>query len=70
VTVCGEMASDPEGALALVALQVDSLSVAVPQLGSVRQALFQVSPKVLSDLVPELLRLRSAGEVRDFLRAS
>src|SRR5262249_2070984 len=28
VTVCGEMASDPQGALALAALHVDALSVA------------------------------------------
>jgi phosphotransferase system enzyme I (PtsP) len=68
VTVCGEMASDPEGTLALSALQVDSLSVAVPKLGAVRQVLAEQSPQSLSALVPELLGLRTAVQVREFLQ--
>ncbi len=39
VTVCGEMAADPRGAVALAALQVDALSVPVNQLGTVRRLL-------------------------------
>jgi phosphoenolpyruvate-protein kinase (PTS system EI component) len=70
VTVCGEMASDPEGALALVALQVDALSVAVHQLSAVRRTLGRETPKALSGLAPEFLQLRSAAEVRSFLRMS
>jgi len=68
VTVCGERASDPEGALALIALQVDSLSVAVQQLTRVREVLCSQSPDALRTLASELLSLGSAREVRDFLR--
>jgi phosphotransferase system, enzyme I, PtsP len=68
VTVCGEMASDPEGALALAVLQVDSLSVAVQQLGSVRETLAVHDAGCLSRMKPELLDLRSAWQVRDYLR--
>jgi phosphotransferase system enzyme I (PtsP) len=68
VTVCGEMASDPEGALALAALGVDALSVAVHQLGAVQETAADWSPHLLSDLAPQFLRLRSAPEVRGFLR--
>jgi phosphoenolpyruvate-protein kinase (PTS system EI component) len=68
VTVCGEMASDPQGSLALAALQVDAVSVAVHQLGTVRQTFRGQSPTRLSDLVPELLRFGTAAQVREFLQ--
>jgi phosphoenolpyruvate-protein kinase (PTS system EI component) len=68
VTVCGEMAGDPEGAVALAALQVDSLSVAVQQLGRARQVLADQMPDRLRSLVPELLALQTAREVREFLK--
>ena len=68
VTVCGEMAGDPEGALALTALQVDALSVAVGQLGSTRDVLAGQTAKALHQLSSELLALRTSRAVRDFLR--
>jgi phosphotransferase system enzyme I (PtsP) len=68
VTVCGEMASDPEGAVALAALQVDSLSVAVNRLSSVRQLLASLNGEGVVLLAPELLRLRKADEARELLR--
>jgi phosphoenolpyruvate-protein kinase (PTS system EI component) len=68
VAVCGEMASDPQGTLALAALQVDSMSVAVHQLRSVRRTLAGQSSARLVDLAPKLLSLRTAGEVRDSLQ--
>ena len=61
------MASDPQGTLALAALQVDALSVAVHQLAAVRQTLQEQSPVKLLNLGPELLRFRTAGQVREFL---
>jgi phosphoenolpyruvate-protein kinase (PTS system EI component) len=67
VTVCGEMASDPEGTLALAALQVDALSVAVNQLTTVRQCLTGQAPHLLASLVPEMLRLETAAQVRELL---
>jgi phosphotransferase system enzyme I (PtsP) len=69
VTVCGEMAADPDGALALAALRVDALSVAVTQLSSVRAALAEQSPETLAELAPRLTRLRTAGQARQLLRS-
>jgi phosphotransferase system enzyme I (PtsP) len=69
VAVCGEMASDPQGTLALAALQVDSVSVAVNQLGSVRRTLAGQSPARLLDLASEILSLRTAAQVRDCLQS-
>jgi phosphotransferase system enzyme I (PtsP) len=68
VTVCGEMAADSEGALALAALEVDGLSVAVNQIGPVRQALAEVTPEALAGLAVQLAGLRTAGAVRQALR--
>jgi phosphotransferase system enzyme I (PtsP) len=67
VTVCGEMAGDPRGALALLALEVDALSVAVPHLGCVRQCLLEYAAADLSDLGAELLQRRSVAEVKALL---
>ena len=68
VTVCGEMAASPEGAGALTALGVDSLSVAVGQLDSVRQFLADLNLAVINSLPTILNRFRTADQVRHFLR--
>jgi phosphoenolpyruvate-protein kinase (PTS system EI component) len=69
VSVCGEAAADPLGALALAALHVDSLSVPVNKLAVARQALATPPPGVLTGLRPLLLRQRSASGVRALLEA-
>ncbi|HLN28758.1 MAG TPA: putative PEP-binding protein [Gemmataceae bacterium] len=68
VTVCGEMASDPEGLLGLSSMQVDSISVAVQQLPAVRHALHSSSALPDADLASELVGLRTASQVRQRLR--
>jgi phosphotransferase system, enzyme I, PtsP len=68
VTVCGEMAADPQGCLALVALQVDSLSVPVTQLRTVRRTLARLGSGLARELLPLLLRQRTAAQVRATLR--
>lgn len=68
VTVCGEMAADPQGCLAMVGLQVDSLSVPVGQLRRVRNLLAKVSPAKARELAVPMLRQRTATEVRALLR--
>jgi len=68
VTVCGEMAADPQGCLALVALRVDSMSVPVGQLRRVRRLLSKVSPARAHELAGSLLRQRTAVQTRTLLR--
>jgi phosphotransferase system, enzyme I, PtsP len=70
VTVCGEMAADPEGGPALAALGVDALSVAVGQLGAVARRLAGCSAERLTGLGAELTGLRTAGEVRHRVRSA
>lgn len=68
VSVCGEMAADPEGAVALAALQVDSVSVAVHQLGPVRRRLAELSSDQLEALAAPILQQTTGAQVRSFLQ--
>jgi phosphotransferase system, enzyme I, PtsP len=68
VSVCGEMAADPPGAMALAALRVDTLSVAVHHLGAAHRALAVLEPEVLDDLADRLVSLETADQVRAHLR--
>jgi phosphotransferase system enzyme I (PtsP) len=67
VSVCGEVAADPIGAVALVALEVDSLSVPVQQFASTRAALARIKPSCINELKPQLLRQRSSRAVRTLI---
>ena len=67
VSVCGEMAADPNGAAALAALGVDSLSVPVTQLPAARQGVSALDPAKLPELRPLMLGRRTSAEVRALL---
>jgi phosphoenolpyruvate-protein kinase (PTS system EI component) len=67
VSVCGEIAADPLGAMALAALEVDSISVPVNQFAATRHTLFETAPATLAELKSQLLRQRTARAVRTLL---
>jgi phosphoenolpyruvate-protein kinase (PTS system EI component) len=68
VSVCGEFAADPLGALALAALGVDTLSVPVNQFANARQALAGCPAEKLADLRTELLWQRTTAAMRTVLQ--
>lgn len=68
VSVCGEIAADPLGALALAALGIDTLSVPVNQLAAARQALAGCNAASLAEIKTELLRQRTTNAVRTLLQ--
>jgi phosphotransferase system enzyme I (PtsP) len=70
VSVCGEMAADPLGALALAAIGIDTLSVPVNQLAAARQALADCNATTLAKVKTELLRQRTTGAIRTLLQPS
>jgi phosphotransferase system, enzyme I, PtsP len=70
VSVCGEIAADPLGALALAALGIDTLSVPVNQLAAARKALAGCNAAALTDVRAELLRQRTTSAIRKFLHKS
>jgi phosphotransferase system enzyme I (PtsP) len=69
VSVCGEMAADPEGSVALACLGVNSLSVPVAQFPRIRERLSRIDPASLADLRKIILRQRTADEVRSAIVA-
>ena len=73
VAVCGEMAGDPAGAMALTALGIDELSMDAGAFGPVKRALSAASLSDLRGGVQHALHSESAKDVRtifDSLRES
>lgn len=73
VAVCGEMAGDPAGAMALTALGIDELSMDAGAFGPVKRALSAASLGDLRGAVQHALHSESARDVRaifDAMRAS
>jgi phosphoenolpyruvate-protein phosphotransferase len=64
LSVCGELAGEPAGALALVGLGVDRLSMAAPGLADVRRAIRAASAAGLRRLAEEAQGLADAAAVR------
>ncbi|RCV92010.1 phosphoenolpyruvate--protein phosphotransferase [Billgrantia montanilacus] len=69
ISVCGELAGDPAGALLLMGMGFDALSMNAPSLPRVRAAIRRVSLKAAQDLVQETLALNTPGAVRSHLFA-
>ncbi len=70
VSVCGEIAADPLGAVALAALGVDSISVPVNQFTATRQVMEGLSVPALAELKGPLLGQRTSREVRALLQGA
>jgi len=68
VSVCGEIAADPLGALALAVLGVDTLSVPVNQLAAAQQALAGCNAAELAGVKASLLRQRTTEAIRTLLQ--
>jgi phosphotransferase system, enzyme I, PtsP len=69
VTLCGELASKPIGALALAALGYRSLSVAASAVGPVKAMLLELDARKAEKLVCSLIEGPSSGSIRDKLTA-
>jgi phosphoenolpyruvate-protein phosphotransferase/dihydroxyacetone kinase phosphotransfer subunit len=64
IGVCGELASDPLAAAALVGLGVTELSVSPPRVPEIKQAVRAVDAASAAALARELLQAASAADVR------
>ncbi|MFC3284818.1 phosphoenolpyruvate--protein phosphotransferase [Litchfieldella rifensis] len=67
ISVCGELAGDPAGALLLMGMGFDALSMNAPSLPRVRAAIRRVSQTSAQSLVSEILSLATPREVRQHL---
>jgi phosphoenolpyruvate-protein phosphotransferase len=64
LSVCGEMAGDPIGALALIGLGVRTLSMTAPRLAAVRRAIRAASARELEDRAIAARACGTAAEAR------
>ena len=64
VAVCGELAGDPAGALILVGLGVEELSMGPGAFGAVKRAMASRTREELATIASRALQLRTAAEVR------
>ncbi len=69
VAVCGELAGDPAGALLLVGLGVDELSMDPAAFNAVKRAVAGRTMRDLEGLASAAMNLSSAGEVRALVAA-
>ncbi|TFH86641.1 phosphoenolpyruvate--protein phosphotransferase [Billgrantia azerbaijanica] len=67
ISVCGELAGDTAGALLLMGMGFDALSMNAPSLPRVRAAIRRVSLDAAQTLVQETLALNTPGAVRGHL---
>ncbi|GEN23291.1 phosphoenolpyruvate--protein phosphotransferase [Halomonas cupida] len=66
-SVCGELAGDPAGALLLMGMGFDTLSMNAPSLPRVRAAIRRVTYQAATQLVEETLMLESPTAIRRHL---
>jgi phosphoenolpyruvate-protein phosphotransferase len=64
VAVCGEMAGDPEGAMALAGLGIDELSMDAGAFGRVKRALAAATMADLQEGVRHAMHVESAADAR------
>ena len=69
VSVCGEMAGDPAGALLLTAMGVDSLSMNLGSLLKIKWLIRSIRYEAAQALLDEVLILDSAAAIRDCANA-
>ncbi len=64
VAVCGEMAGDPSGAMALAGLGIDELSMDAGAFGGVKRAVASATREQLADAVARAMAVERAGDAR------
>jgi phosphotransferase system enzyme I (PtsP) len=67
VSVCGELAGDPLGALLLLGLGVDALSMASGSIARIKQVIRSFSASQARELWKDALKEESADRVREML---
>ncbi|MCK8043699.1 phosphoenolpyruvate--protein phosphotransferase [Shewanella sp. 1CM18E] len=67
ISVCGELAGEPIGAILLIAMGYDQLSMNQASLARINYLLRRVSQKELQQLLQQVLKLSCGEEVRSFV---
>jgi phosphotransferase system enzyme I (PtsP) len=70
VSLCGEMAADPLGALLLAGLGITDLSMSSPSIPLVKQAICGAKRSIAEKVAHKSLQLESAREIMSYLQES
>jgi phosphotransferase system enzyme I (PtsP) len=65
VSVCGELAGDPLGVMALLGMGIDSLSMSVGSLLRAKKVVMSFSYSELAELLEEALTMSDAAQIRE-----
>ena len=66
VSVCGEMAGDPLGVMALLGMGIDSLSMSVGSLLRAKKVIKSVSMSEMATMFCEAITMADAEDIREF----
>jgi len=66
VSVCGEMAGDPLGLMAILGMGIDSLSMSVGSLLRAKKVIKTVTMSEMATLFNEVITMTDAGDIREF----
>ncbi|HSJ00483.1 MAG TPA: phosphoenolpyruvate--protein phosphotransferase [Patescibacteria group bacterium] len=70
VAVCGELAGDPQGAILLIGLGVDELSMGAGSIGAVKRAVAGRTRDEMAAIARQALTVESAAQVRALVGAA
>ena len=70
LSVCGEMAGDPQIAAVLVGMGIHKLSMSFSSVPAVKRVITGISGKHAATLAQEILRMSTASEIEAHLRAA
>ncbi|MEE9554842.1 MAG: phosphoenolpyruvate--protein phosphotransferase [candidate division Zixibacteria bacterium] len=68
VSVCGEMAADPLGAVILAGLGVDELSVSFQAVGTIKKVIRSIDYASACQMADNVLKMRSHNDIKEYLR--
>jgi len=66
VSVCGELAGDPLGVMALLGMGIENLSMSVGSLLRAKKVIKSVSLTELSEYFEEAISMAEADDIREF----
>ncbi len=66
VSVCGEMAGDPLGLMAILGMGIDSLSMSVGSLLRAKKVIKTVTMSEMATLFNEVIKMPDAEDIREF----
>lgn len=68
ISVCGELAADPLGAILLVGLGVDELSVNFQSVGIVKKVVRSIDYAFARQLAENVLKMRTQEEIKEYIK--